>query len=78
MIINQKEDGSGEIVFTDQEIEIIKKKKKLTLSVEFLKHFINLFMSLFFEYQRKFDTKTRNISSPLDQEIEVKKLEDDV
>jgi hypothetical protein len=78
MIINQKEDGSGEIVFTDQEIEIIKKNKKLTLSVEFLKHFINLFMSLFFEYQRKFDTKTRNISSPLDQEIEVKKLEDDV
>ena len=78
MIINQKEDGSGEIVFTDQEIEIIKKNKKLILSVEFLKHFINLFMSLFFEYQRKFDTKTRNMSSPLDQEIKVKKPEDDV
>ena len=46
MKIDQREDGSGEIVFTDQEIEIIKKNKKLILSVEFLKHFINLFMSL--------------------------------
>ena len=78
MKINQKEDGSGEIVFTDQEIEIIKKNKKLILSVEFLKHFINLFMSVFFEYQKKFDTKTRNISTTLDQEIQVKKPEDDV
>jgi 23S rRNA-/tRNA-specific pseudouridylate synthase len=78
MKINQKEDGSGEIVFTDQEIEIINKNKKLVMSPKFLKHFINLFMSVFFEYQKKFDTKTRNISTTLDQEIQVKKPEDDV
>lgn len=76
MKINQKEDGSGEIVFTDQEIEIIKKNKKLILSVEFLKHFINLFMSVFFEYQKKFNTKTRNMTTPIDQEIETKKPDD--
>jgi hypothetical protein len=76
MKINQKEDGSGEIVFTDQEIEIIKKNKKLILSVEFLKHFINLFMSVFFEYQKKFNTKTRNMTTPIDQEIEAKKPDD--
>lgn len=76
MKINQREDGSGEIVFTDQEIEIIKKNKKLILSVEFLKHFINLFMSLFFEYQKKFDTRTKNMSTNIDQEIKVKKPKD--
>jgi len=76
MKINQREDGSGEIVFTDQEIEIIKKKKKLVMSVEFLKHFINLFMSVFFEYQKNFDTKTRNMTTPVDQEIQVKKPDD--
>ena len=76
MKINQKEDGSGEIVFTDQEIEIIKKNKKLIMSVEFLKHFINLFMSVFFEYQKKFNTKTRNMTTPIDQEIEAKKPDD--
>jgi|TARA_R100000455_G_C6202392_1_gene72693 hypothetical protein len=76
MKINQREDGSGEIVFTDQEIEIIKKNKKLILSVEFLKHFINLFMSLFFEYQKKFDTRTKNMSTNIDQEIKVKKPND--
>ena len=76
MKINQKEDGSGEIVFTDQEIEIINKNKKLVMSPKFLKHFINLFMSVFFEYQRKFDTKTRNTTTPIDQEIEVKKPDD--
>tara|TARA_R100000654_G_C2686385_1_gene127924 strand:- start:1160 stop:1393 length:234 start_codon:yes stop_codon:yes gene_type:complete len=76
MKIDQREDGSGEIVFTDQEIEIIKKNKKLILSVEFLKHFINLFMSLFFEYQKKFDTRTKNMSTNIDQEIKVKKPND--
>jgi hypothetical protein len=76
MKINQKEDGSGEIVFTDQEIEIIKKNKKLIMSVEFLKHFINLFLSVFFEYQKKFGTKTRNMTTPIDQEIETKKPDD--
>jgi len=76
MKIDQKEDGSGEIVFTDQEIEIIRKNKKLILSVKFLKHFINLFMSVFFEYQKKFDTRTRNMSTVIDQEIKVKKPND--
>ncbi len=28
MIINQKEDGSGELVFSKKEIEVIIKKKK--------------------------------------------------
>ena len=63
-------------IFSEQEIEIISKHKKLTLSTYFLKHFINLFMGLFFEYQRKFDEKTKNMQTKLDQEIETKKPKD--
>ena len=76
MKIIQNDDGSGEIHFSEQEIEIISKHKKLTLSTYFLKHFINLFMGLFFEYQRKFDEKTKNMQTTLDQEIETKKPKD--
>ncbi len=78
MKINQKKDGSGEIIFSQEEINIICKYKKLTLTTEFLKHFINLFMSLFFEFQRNFDKKTNNIRSAPDQEIKTEKPKDDV
>ena len=76
MQINQKEDGSGEIIFSKEEIDIISKHKKLTLSTEFLKHFINLFMGLFFEFQKKFDKKTNSITSKKNQKIKIKKPND--
>jgi hypothetical protein len=77
MQIRQKEDGSGEILFSEEEVKIIAKEKKLVLTTIFLKHFINLFMSLFFEYQRKFDEKTKNITTPLDTNIETNKPKKD-
>jgi len=73
MKIKQNEDGSGEIHFSNEEIDIINKNKKLVLTTLFLKHFINIFMSLFFEYQKKFDKKTQTMQSSLNQEIECKK-----
>jgi hypothetical protein len=76
MIIKQKEDGSGEIHFSEEEIAIISKNKKLVLTTVFLKHFINLFMSLFFEYQRKFDDNTKQIQTDSNQEIVTKKPKD--
>jgi hypothetical protein len=75
--IRQKEDGSGEILFSEEEIKIITKEKKLVLTTIFLKHFINLFMSVFFEYQRKFDEKTKNITTPLNTIIETSKPKKD-
>lgn len=72
MLIKQKEDGSGEIHFSEEEIAIISKNKKLVLSTYFLKHFINLFMGLFFEFQRKFDEETKKIQTTKDQEIDTK------
>lgn len=40
-IIQNNKDGSAEIVFSDKEIEIIKKKKKLFFEPEAMKHFVN-------------------------------------
>ncbi len=78
MRIIQKNDGSGEIIFTDDEIAILQKHKKLTLPIPFLKDFINLFMSLFFEMHRKMDKDTVMSKTNLDKNIEVKEPKTEV
>ena len=42
----QNKNGSGEWHFSDEEIEIIKKNKKIVMSVSFLKDFKNILMKL--------------------------------
>ena len=69
MQIRQNEDGSGEIIFSEEEVKIIKQRKKLVLPKEFLKYFINLFMALFFNYQEKFSEKTKLRTTKLDKKI---------
>lgn len=78
MKITQKDDGSAEIKFSEKEVEIISKHKKLVLTTEFLKHFINLFMGVFFEFQKKFDEKTKQIMTTKHQEIKTKAPKDDL
>jgi hypothetical protein len=78
MIINQKEDGSGELVFSKEEIDVITKNKKLILTPSFLKHFINLFIGLFIEFQDKFDKKTKQMTTFKDQEIKTEKPKDNL
>jgi len=78
MIINQKEDGSGELVFSKEEIDIISKHKKLILTPSFLKHFVNLFVGLFIEFQDKFDEKTKQMTTFPDQEIKTEKPKDNL
>ena len=77
MIIRQKEDATGEIIFSDQEIEILNKHKKLELSQEFLKHFMNLFIKVFFDFTKKMDEEHKSLLSQEDQEIKVKKPKED-
>jgi len=77
MIIRQKEDATGEIIFSDQEIEILNKHKKLELSQEFLKHFMNLFIKVFFDFTKKMDEEHKSLLSQGDQEIKVKKPKED-
>ena len=74
MKINQLNDkyGSGEIVFTDEEIEIIKENKKILLPAESLKHCTNTFVSLAIECNKKFDSKTSKLTSKIGQNIETK------
>ena len=56
MIINQlkDKDGSGEIIFNDDEIKMINDNKKILLSAEALKHCTNLFVSLAIECNKNF------------------------
>jgi len=77
MIIRQKKDATGEIIFSDQEIEILNKHKKLELSQEFLKHFMNLFIKVFFDFTKKMDEEHKSLMSQGDQEIKVKKPKED-
>ena len=74
MQINQlmDKDGSGEIIFNDEEIKIINEKKKILLSAEALKHCTNLFVSLAMECNKHFDKKTSELSSHMGQNIETK------
>jgi len=77
MIIRQKKDATGEIIFSDQEIEILNKHKKLELSQEFLKHFMNLFIKVFFDFTKKMDEEHKSLLSYGDEEIKVKKPKED-
>jgi hypothetical protein len=74
MKINQLNDkyGSGEIVFTDEEIEIIKEKKKISLPAESLKHCTNLFVSLAIECNKKFTQENTQLISHMGQDIKTK------
>jgi hypothetical protein len=77
MIINQLKDkeGSGEIIFNDDEIKIINDKKKILLSAEALKHCTNLFVSLAIECNKNFNEEKNHVISHMGQNIETKEPE---
>ena len=74
MIINQlkDKDGSGEIIFNDEEIKNINKSKKILLSAEALKHCTTLFVSLAIECNKNFSKETASQTSFMGQNIEIK------
>ena len=74
MIINQlkDKDGSGEIIFNDDEIKIINDNKKILLSAEALKHCTNLFVSLAIECNKNFSKENAQLTSHMGQDIETK------
>lgn len=55
MQFKQKEDGSADIIFTKQEIQIISKFKKLHLPAKFLRHFGNHLVKIVMEFNKKLD-----------------------
>jgi|TARA_E500000318_G_C3563916_1_gene214805 hypothetical protein len=57
MKIIQKEDGSGEIIFSWKEVWILIKKRKLVLSAEALKHLCNNLVKIAVEFNAGFHKK---------------------
>ena len=69
MIFNQYEDGSCDILFSKEEIEIIQKNKKLHLSSEALKIFGDQLVATVAVWYSKFDEKTKNKFTKSNSEI---------
>lgn len=63
MEIRQYNDGSAEIVFSDDEKKIIEKNSSIKLTQEGLRHFGNNLVKIVVDFQTKFDDKTKQISS---------------
>lgn len=72
MIFKQYENGSCDIEFSKEEINIIKKKKKLHLSDECLRHFGNFLVKVVSDWQLKFNKEVANKQSYTDSIIEGK------
>ena len=63
MRFDQKKDGSCDIIFSEEEIKIVKEHKKIYLSPQFLKHFANNLIKICVEFNNNFDEKTKKIVS---------------
>ena len=61
MKFDQKKDGSFDIVFTEEEINILSKNKKLTFSKESSKHLINNLSYILFKLNQNLDEETKNL-----------------
>jgi len=69
MIFDQKEDGSCEIIFSEEEIKIVTKYKKLYLTQEFLRHFSNTLVNMTIQFNKKFNEETKQLVTFTDTEI---------
>jgi len=69
MRFDQKKDGSCEIIFSEEEIKIITKYKKLYLTQEFLRHFSNALVNMTIQFNKKFDEKTKKLDTFPDTKI---------
>ena len=72
MKFKQYENGSCDIEFSEKEINILSKNKKLHLSDEALKHFGNYLIKIVMDWQLKFNEDLVNKQSFTDTKIEGK------
>lgn len=72
MKFKQHENGSCDIEFSEEEINILIKNKKLHLSDEMLKHFGNNLVKIVMDWQLKFKEETANKLTFVNTEIEGK------
>lgn len=69
MIFKQYNNGSCDIIFSDEEVKIIQEKKILHISDEFLRHFGNHLVKIVTEWQLNFKEPIRNIATKEDTEV---------
>jgi hypothetical protein len=66
------EKSTCEIIFSKEEINILKKKKKLILDEEGLRHFSNHLIHLVANWNMRFSEKTKNIITQEETEVKTK------
>ena len=67
MIFKQnKEDGSCEIIFSENEIKIINEKKKFYLDAESLRHFGNVLMKMVADWNINFNDELNDLIDSYD------------
>ncbi len=69
MIFNQKKDGSCDLIFHDEEIEILNKYKKLHLSPKFVRHFSNTLFKIVHDLTINLDSETKNLQTEENMDI---------
>ena len=77
MRFNQQENGSCDLIFSDEEIKVINKHKKLYFTPEFLRHFSNALMRMSVEFNERFDEKTKNLITRTDTTLDLGKSKKD-
>ena len=69
MIFKQHEDGSCDIEFSNEEIKILLKNKKLHLSNKFFKDFGNILVAMVVKWNEKFDENLNKKNTNINGEI---------
>lgn len=68
--IQNSDDGACDIIFSDDEVEIIKNKKKLVLTAETLRHFGNTLVGMVSNWNLKFNEELQNKQTFTNTKIE--------
>jgi hypothetical protein len=72
MIFKQLDDGSCEICFSDQEVQILKRNKKIVLTAEGLRHFSNNLIRIVADFNEKFPDSIKSMQTDDSSTIEGK------
>ena len=80
MKIKQVQTGDAEIVFTEKELEILNKHKKLTFAPESWRDFCNTMLYVIYQMNLKFDEEIKQkntfFKSDNEDEVEIKSKND--
>lgn len=76
MNFKQKKDGSCTLNFSEEEIKIIQRTKKIYFTDESLRHFGNALVRIVAEFNQNFNEETKNIETSTEENA-INGLEED-